>query len=451
MTDPATEINFDSIVGPTHHYGGLGAGNLASQRHGGNISHPKRAALEGLAKMKLVADLGVHQAVLPPHPRPDVDALRRLGFHGDDANVLATAHRHAPNLLAAAASASAMWAANSATVSPSPDTTDRRVHITPANLTSQLHRALETQTTAKILRAIFHDQNTFIHHAPLPATRQFGDEGAANHTRLCAAHGSPGIELFACGSDDDSPHAPAPQRFTPRQTHAASQAVARLHALRSTATLTARVHPNAIDAGVFHLDVIAVGNLNVFLYRERAFADTSSTIDQLRRTFAACCDDDLIPIEITSGQLTLDEAVSTYLFNSQLLSLPSGRMAMVVADDCEQHPRARAALEHIVASHNPIDDVHFVNVRQSMRNGGGPACLRLRVVLTESQRAAMHPGILFTNGLYEQLLTWVNKHYRDQLGPDDLADPRLLVECRAALDELTQLLQLGSIYRFQLA
>ena len=448
MTDRAVEVNFDSIVGPTHHYGGLGIGNLASQEHGGDISHPRQAALEGLNKMKRVADLGVAQAVLPPHPRPDVDALRRIGFHGDDAAVLAAAQRHAPHLLAACSSASAMWAANCATVSPSADTSDARVHITPANLASQYHRSLEPPITATILKRIFKDEQMFVHHGPLPSAVGLGDEGAANHSRICARHSGPGVGLFACGTDCEH-H--TTRRFTARQSRAASEAVARLHGLDTAATVTARVHADAIDAGVFHLDVIAVGNQNVLLYHELAFADTSHTIDELRRAFAACCDGDLIPIEITTSELTLDEAVATYLFNSQLLTVPSGRMAMIVADDCEHHPRAQAVLDQIVASDNPIDDVHFVNVRQSMRNGGGPACLRWRVVLTEPQFAALHSGVLFNDQLYAQLCNWVRAHYRETLGPDDMADPHLVNENRTALDELTQILQIGSLYPFQMA
>src|SRR5882724_7204352 len=163
----AVEVNFDGLVGPTHHYGGLGPGNLASARHRGLVSNPRAAALEGLAKMKVLMDLGVRQAVLPPHERPDVAALRRLGFEGSDGDVLAKAFRQAPELLSACASASAMWAANAATVSPAADTTDGRIHFTPANFPTELHRALEPPTTAGILQKIFADPTHFAHHAPL--------------------------------------------------------------------------------------------------------------------------------------------------------------------------------------------------------------------------------------------------------------------------------------------
>src|SRR5215475_8689569 len=111
----AREINFDGLVGPTHHYAGLSSGNLASEGHAGEVSNPRAAALQGLEKMRFVAGLGVGQAILPPQPRPDIGLLRRLGFEGTDGAVLARARRSAPELLSAASSASAMWVANAAT------------------------------------------------------------------------------------------------------------------------------------------------------------------------------------------------------------------------------------------------------------------------------------------------------------------------------------------------
>ena len=77
--------------------------------------------LEGLEKMKFLAGLGVKQAVLPPHERPRLPTLRRLGFTGGDGDILAAVQRVDPTLLAAVSSALAMWAANAATVSPSAD------------------------------------------------------------------------------------------------------------------------------------------------------------------------------------------------------------------------------------------------------------------------------------------------------------------------------------------
>ena len=267
------EVNFDGLIGPTHNYAGLSRGNLASQQHRMMVSNPQEAALQGLAKMKFLADLGLKQAVLPPQERPDLQTLRRLGFSGTDGQILDRARREAPMLLAACSSASAMWTANAATVSPGADTADRRVHFTPANLVSQFHRSLEPPTTGAVLRAIFPDEAKFAHHGPLPAAPQLGDEGAANHTRLCAAHGQGGIELFVFGRSGFDSAEQGPRRFPARQTREASEAIARLHQLDPARTVFIRQNPAAIDAGAFHNDVVAVANENVLLYHADAFAD----------------------------------------------------------------------------------------------------------------------------------------------------------------------------------
>jgi succinylarginine dihydrolase len=221
MSTDAIEINFDGLVGPTHNYAGLSYGNLASQKNLNDPSHPLQAALQGLEKMRFLHDLGIVQAVLPPQDRPDVAVLRRLGFSGSDADVLATAAKENPALLASCTSASAMWAANAATVSPSSDTADGRVHFTPANLITQFHRSLEGSQTAATLRAIFADDACFAHHPPLPAAMHFSDEGAANHMRLGLAHGHRCAEVFIFGRSAYSRDAAAPARF-PRPPDARS-------------------------------------------------------------------------------------------------------------------------------------------------------------------------------------------------------------------------------------
>jgi succinylarginine dihydrolase len=451
----ALELNLDGLVGPTHSYAGLSYGNIASQRHRREPSNPRQAALQGLAKMKQLADLGLKQGVLPPQERPDILALRRLGFSGDNARVLEQARQEGPVLLAACCSASGMWAANAATVSPSADTADGRVHFTPANLLTQFHRSLEPQTTAAALRAIFADESAFCHHDPLPAAAPFSDEGAANHTRLAPSHGQRGLEIFVFGKSAFTSALPAPVRFPARQTREASAAIARLHGLRGPDTLLLQQAPAAIDAGAFHNDVVSVGNLNVMLYHESAFAagaDGPSAAEEVRRAYTkATGSEELFLVEAAERQVPLADAVSSYLFNSQLVGLPDGSMTLIAPVECQEVPTAAAFIDQLTQSATPVRTAHFVDVRQSMRNGGGPACLRLRVALTAEQFARMNPGVLLTKSLYEQLCAWVERHYREQLHPDDLADPRLLTESRDALDELTRILRLGPIYRFQRA
>ena len=342
-----------------------------------------------------------------------------------------------------------MWTANAATVSPSADTADRRVHFTPANLATHLHRAIEPEISGRALVAVFADAAHFAHHEPLPATPQMGDEGAANHTRLCADFGLPGLELFVYGQGGDTE--PKPSKFPARQTRAASEAVARLHRLEAARCHYAQQRPDAIDAGVFHNDVIAVGTRELLLHHERAFVDTAAVRDWVRAQWRADAGGrQPVFVEITEAEVPLAEAVTSYLFNSQLVCTPDGRMRLVCAEEAREHPRVWAAIRRMVEDpQNPLDDVLVFNLRQSMRNGGGPACLRLRVVLTEAERAAVNPRCWITPALHAQLTDWVNRHYRDRLVLADLADPALLDESRTALDQLTQILGLGSLYEFQ--
>jgi succinylarginine dihydrolase len=444
-TASAREYNFDGLVGPSHNYAGLSFGNIASSKNVNTVANPKQAALQGLAKMQALASRGFAQALLPPQPRPDFGLLRRVGFGGSDADVLARAYKEAPAILASAWSASPMWTANAATVSPSADSGDGRVHFTVANLNSKLHRSYEHAQTARALRAIFSDEHRFAVHDALPSTPAFGDEGAANHTRLCAAHGAPGVELFVHGRAEFVPEAPAPKRFPARQTLEASQAVARLHGLSPQRTVHAQQNPVTIDQGVFHNDVIAVGNGNVLLYHQHAFVDEAATLSELRRALAGV-QTELHALRVDAAEVSVADAVASYLFNSQLLSKPDGGMALVVPQECSESPATARWLRQLIASGGPIAELISFDLRQSMRNGGGPACLRLRVVLTDDEAAAMHQGVVLTESLYPQLIAWVEKHYRDRLAPADLADPMLALEIRTALSELAAILRLPRLY-----
>ncbi|MCK0754106.1 N-succinylarginine dihydrolase [Chromohalobacter japonicus] len=446
MSEAVREVNFDGLVGPTHNYAGLAHGNVASMRHGGLTANPREAALQGLDKMKSLMEAGYAQGVLPPQQRPDLGALRDLGFTGDDASVLARAAEEAPQLLRAVCSASSMWTANAATVTPSADASDGRVHFTAANLQSSFHRYLEPRTTARVLAAMFRDERHFAHHPVLPATPAFSDEGAANHTRLCGAHGEPGVHLFVYGRQAfGGQHGPT--RYPARQTLEASQAIARQHGLSDAQTVFAQQNPDAIDAGVFHNDVIAVGNGPVLLYHDMAFRDENATLDALRARMST----PLIPVRVPSEAVSLEDAVSTYLFNSQLLSNPDGSMTLVVPGECQENETVwRTIQDLLLAGYNPISEVLVKDVKQSMRNGGGPACLRLRVALSSAERQALGGRVLLDEALHGDLTAWVERHYRDRLAPEDLADPQLAQESLTALDELTQLLGIGAVYPFQL-
>ncbi|MCP3104736.1 N-succinylarginine dihydrolase [Myxococcus sp. K15C18031901] len=437
------EYNFDGLVGPTHNYAGLSPGNLASQSHVGEASHPREAALQGLEKMRFVSSLGVGQAVLPPQPRPSLRALRTLGFTGSDEEVITRAAREAEHLLRLTSSASAMWTANAATVAPSADTADGRVHLTPANLSQMFHRALEADTTHAVLKAIFADERHFAVHAPLPQGSHFADEGAANHTRL-STPGHPGVHLLAWGRSAWQ-EVQGPKRFPARQTLEASQALARLHQLDPKAVLFPQQHPDGIDAGAFHTDVLAVGNERFLMLHELAFVDHTGLLQVLREKLGP----DFRAVVASSAELPPRDAVKAYPFNSQVLTLPDGTMAIVAPLESRDTPAARGFLERVVAEDTPVKAVHYLDVRQSMNNGGGPACLRQRVWLTDEERRAIRADVFYTPALHDSLAAWVRRHYRDVLRAKDLQDPQLARETMTALDELTRILQIGSVYDFQ--
>ncbi len=436
----AYEFNFDGIVGPTHNYAGLSHGNVASMGNAAAISNPREAVKQGLEKAYALHQLGIPQAVLPPLLRPDVDTLRRLGFTGTDTQVLEKCFKKSPVLLAAVCSASSMWTANACTMSPSADSHDGKAHFTAANLANRFHRSIEGPQTAAVLKAIFNDAHHFAHHEPLPLGDHFGDEGAANHTRLCADYNTQGVQLFVYGKVAFDNSIRAPQKFPARQTLEASEAIARLHQLRNDKTVFVQQNPDVIDAGVFHNDVIAVGNRNVLFYHEQAFAHKAESLNAIRRAYG---EGELHFIEVKNSDVSVLDAVKTYLFNSQLVNTPDGKMIIIVPGECEQSPAVWTYLQKLVSGNGPISAVKVYDVKQSMRNGGGPACLRQRIVLTEAQRNAVTANVFMNESLFTQLNAWADRYYRDRLTIADLASNDLLQEARSAHSELLKILAIS--------
>ena len=446
------ELNIDGLVGPTHHYAGLSTGNIASTSNALSVANPAAAAHQGIAKMRFLHQMGLKQAVLPPHQRPNLHLLYQLGFSGTPIEQLNRAKCADPRLLSACYSASSMWAANAATVSASQDTNDGRVHFTAANLISYLHRHQEADFSESMLRQLFSDDRHFNHHMVLPKTVSMGDEGAANHSRLCENHHDSGINLFVYGRRalPMTHPSPLPSRFPARQTLEASQAIARSHQLNPDQVVFACQNPEAIDQGVFHNDVIAVANESVLLIHEEAFLNQRNVLAELCQK----AKHSIQIIEVNHQQLSIADAVKSYLFNSQLITLPGigekKKMALIAPSECEQVQSIKRFIDQLINDgSNPITQVHYLDLKQSMRNGGGPACLRLRVPLNEHELGVMHQGVLINDQLLNTLDNWVDKHYRSQLHADDLADPALLNGCFTALDELTSILNIGAVYPFQ--
>ena len=443
----ALEINFDGLIGPNHNYSGLAFGNLASSRNANNTSRPKQAAIQGLEKMRTLINLGYKQGFMLPQQRPDTGALRALGFMGSDEHIIAKASQSNPELISMVYSASSMWAANAATVTPSHDSTDGSVHFTPANLVTTSHRAIEHQQTEKSLHTIFNNDYYFTVHSALPSIGRFADEGAANHTRLCQSYNQPGLGLFVYGRDENTDVNNL--LFPARQTLAASQSVARQHTLNPNQAVYLQQSAQAINAGAFHNDVVAVGNGPVLFYHQHAYETQSqqAAFTLLSSKF------DFKPIEVPAKKVSLNDAITSYLFNSQLLASPNGdmnEMRLIAPTECYENENVRQYLSELVEDvSQPIRHVEYVDVRQSMSNGGGPACLRLRVALTEEELAAVNPAFILDNGKIDALITCVDQYYRDELNPSDLLNPAFMVECRTALNALTKVVGVTDFYDFQ--
>lgn len=429
------EVQFDGLVGPTHNYAGLATGNVASEHNSGSVSNPREAALQGLMKMRYVSQLGVTQLVFPPHPRPMLSQLEKLGFKGDRKTLLKDTYSQDPDLLASVYSASGMWTANAGTIMPSCDSGDGVIHITPANLIAHFHRSIEPEFAARFLRSIFGEATKARVHDALPATTRFSDEGAANHMRLAPAHGEKGLHVFVYGTSHHA--AKKPQRYVARQQEEVAHAIARRHQIPQNQFLTIQQSPEAIDLGVFHNDVIAVSGPGVLLAHERAFVDAAPLKAALPKGVSY--------VEVPEAKLSVQEAVKTYFFNSQLLGVGDG-VEVIAPIECSESGMARAMWDAVLAGDNPIRKVHYLDVRQSMRNGGGPACLRLRVEVSDAEFAKMHQGVVLTEALYEKLVAWVKKHYRDQMALADLQDEKLVDEVAAALAELEGILGLDGLY-----
>ncbi|MAK60792.1 MAG: succinylarginine dihydrolase [Ponticaulis sp.] len=432
----AFEVNFDGLIGPTHNYGGLSDGNLASAKNAGDVAYPKEAALQGLEKMRLLLRAGLKQGFLPPLMRPNLVFLQQAGFSGTAEEIIRDAAKQAPSLLKASYSASSMWAANAATVSPSADTSDKKLHLSVANLSTMLHRSLEAPDTLANLQSIFRDPSHFEVHPALPQHSDFSDEGAANHVRLSDTHGAPGVELFVYGRDQGEEVA----GFPARQTRLASERIAASHRLDQARTVFARQSVQAIRAGAFHNDVVCVGSLNTLFTHELAFEDAEQTYADLRSAAGDLFD--LNIVEVPNSAVPIEDAISSYLFNSQLLNWPGeDRLVLLAPLETKETPTTKAYCDALERSNGPIGRVEYVDVRQSMRNGGGPACLRLRVVMTEAEIDAVNPAYLLTEQKIDLLQQWAKEHYRDELTAAEFADPSFFLEVRGAYLALTGLVR----------
>jgi succinylarginine dihydrolase len=382
--------NFDGLVGATHNYAGLSTGNIASTTHKNTVSNPQAAALQGLAQMRLVYDIVGIQGFLPPHLRPNFEFLYRQGFGSHEAKALAMAYTKRPDILAAAWSASPMWTANAATVTM---TNKNHVHITPANLLTMRHRHQELEQTTKNLRHIFYNDDYFTHHT----AGAMPDEGAANAMTI-VGNTNKVYDIFV--------YSPQKTNYPARQSLGALTQIAREHHCKNPIFLEQSVV--AVNSGAFHNDVVAVSHENCLIYHEYAFGDDG------------LLPDDIFKIKISDTLLSLAEAVKTYLFNMRIVTDKQGDYVIIASTEVQESKNALKAVDFIIEKNPKIKHIHYMDLKQSMANGGGSACLRLRVPLINTM--AVHQAYLLDDDKFVKLTDFIKNNYRDRIVFDDLRD-----------------------------
>ena len=435
------EVNFDGLIGPTHNYSGLSEGNNASKENYSSPSNPKKAALQGIKKAETLISYGSQQGFFLPHERPFIPGLKKLGFNGTDEEILSLAFRHSKVLLNNFSSASSMWAANAATISPSPDTQDNKIHLTPANLNSMFHRSLETEFTYQQCKIIFPKEYFEIHN-PAVSISGYGDEGAANHLRISKSNNEKGFEIFVYGESGFK----IDKTLVKRQALEVSRSIAINHKLDMENTFFLQQKHQAIEEGSFHNDIVSLSNKNVFIAHEDAFQNRDDLKKMLNILESKI--DNFQYIEISNSEIPLKDIISSYLLNSQLITNVDNEMQLILPDEVKEYDNCLSWLDKL----KQISDVKlfdYVDIRQSMMNGGGPACLRLKVILNDEELESLNQNFLMNNERLESIKLLIEKEYRDVLYPDDLKDPSLLDESRRVLDELTKIFGTGSIYEFQ--
>jgi succinylarginine dihydrolase len=306
-----------------------------------------------------------------------------------------------------------------------PDSADGRCHLICANLASMLHRAMEAADTYATLKTVFRDEADVVVHPPTAYCAHFGDEGAANHMRIAPGHGEPGVNVFVHGARRKG-------RFPERQSLRASQAAARLAGVE--APVFALQSSQAVQAGAFHNDVVAVANEQVLLAHSDAFADPDALVDALEARVP-----NFQYLEVSG--VGLDAAVSSYLFNSQLVTRADGGMTLVAPAEARMNDQIWSEVERILSGNNPIDEVAIVDLRESMRNGGGPACLRLRAPLSPAALSRIDRRFLLTEPRLDVLCRLVEETWPITIAPEDLAEPWVWDEAREAHAALGRLLE----------
>jgi len=422
------QLNISELPGPTFMYSGLSADNVASLNNKHLAANPLKFALLSLQRMRLLLEEGVHQVIFPPHRRPDLQALGYCGFTGDMGHMIGSADKFSRGYLESLLAASSVWTANAATVTPSADSEDGKVHITTANLNSHFHRSIEaSQTHAKLAR-VFADDNFFALHQALPSHNRFSDEGAANHMRFHVEGENRGLNVFVYGNDPDNPG-----YMQGRQSLWASKAICQLHALSSTQVWLQKQSKEAISRGIFHNDIISMNSHDLLVFHQQAYENHESLIEKLT-ALGICC------VEIKAEEFSLEHALKTYFFNSEFIKGKDGSQVLVMSEKCQHDAKVHAQLERIQTAYNKEIKTIYVDLDDSLKNGGGPACLRLRVQLNQEQFSAIPSKFLLTQNKLNALQEVVTRFYRESLSYEDVFTETFQLSLQPVYSRLEQVL-----------
>ncbi|RAP29456.1 hypothetical protein DID78_03615 [Candidatus Marinamargulisbacteria bacterium SCGC AG-343-D04] len=423
-----SSVFIDGLMGPSYHFGGLSLGNTWSETHFKEISFPKKAALEGLHKMFEVYSLGLHQYVLPP-VRKDVSALfRSLGYDHFNSESLRELFSVNPYFVSSVFSSSSAWLANIGHVTPACDSFTHKMNVTPANLNYCFHRSCDVEGYRDLLSTLFENCHDVVLHRPI--TSSFGDEGSANTVRLSASSGE-GFFLYVYGKTVDRTYS---HKYPARQSKEAFDILVKQHHV-SRKFVMVQQSQEAIDAGVFHNDVICFGLENLLIVHESAFENQEEVMSYVKELYEETFSEDLQVIVISREMMSLEEAVKSYFFNSQLLPLSDGGFHCFVST----HSRKYSALEQVlqyIQSECSRFSYSYVECDESIKNGGGPACLRLGFVASEHDRKLLNDAFLLTQERYDFLYSFISRHYPDEMQFEQLRDYEFLCECREIVDSL---------------
>lgn len=438
------EFNIDGLIGPTHHFGGLGIGNIASESNRSRVSHPRMAALEGLSKMRKLYELGIPQFFLPPPKRPNGRWLKAVGFDHSNPDHWKRCFEFFPTVFSSALSSSFMWMANAASVSAGVDCKDGKSRVVVANLAASLHRGQECVERLTQLVDLFRYSNFMEIVAGIPGLTPLRDEGAANIMRLWNAHNHQGIYVFVYGdggrdtieADGASTLLRSATLHPSRQTLLASRLVSNLLRIHDTRIHFVQQHSDAIDAGVFHNDVIATSHENFLLVHSRAFHNQPLELERISDAFLRQNGEALRILEIEESELALEEAVKTYLFNSQIVTLSDGHWMMLCPMECQQSESVQKMLRRIQNVESRIRDIAFVSLRESMANGGGPACLRLRAYASEREIRNLPAQYRIDDESLAFLEQFIASEYPEAVRLHDFLDGDLRAHCEWISDSL---------------